>query len=198
MATFLEGVESISLLCSLVVLVPAVLLVLTAPARRVWLIVAFTVGTATMTWARAGRLWDLDANGTARWIIGAAIVATYALGHQRLGGKPLLPLTLGLAAGAIAGWLWQPCVGEQFAEVLNTAETDRVESLVKMHAYVIGLLLPAALITVLPHAAPRARVAMHHLGLRRSALIVAVVYGIAVAAGWYDDLVSELFRISAT
>ncbi len=49
MATFLEGVESISLLCSLVVLVPAVLLVLTAPARRVWLIVAFTVGTATMT-----------------------------------------------------------------------------------------------------------------------------------------------------
>lgn len=197
MATFLEGVESITLWCSLVVLLPTVVLVLVAPIGRVWLASAALVGTATMMWARAGRLWSFESGGSARWIIGVAVVAILAVTFRRRSASPIVSVALGLAAGAIAGWLWQPCVGEHFAEVLNRAESDRVVSLSKMHAYVVGLFLPAILLVALPAAVPRTQRLLTHPRLRRAALAVAVLYGGAVAAGWYDDLVSELFRISS-
>lgn len=69
MATFLEGVESITLACSLVVL-------------------AFRTAEPT----------------------------------------PTVGIALGTATGAVAGWLWQPCVGEQRAEILNRAETERLRA----------------------------------------------------------------------
>jgi len=198
MATFLEGVESILLACSLVVLGPTLLLVLVARTGRVLLLSGAVVGTSTMMWARAGLLWDFESDGLARWVIAGAIIAAFggAFRADRVG--PSLRLALGLAAGLVAGWLWQPCVGEHFAEVLNRAETDRVESLLKMHVYVIGIFLPAVLIVALPHAAPGTSRVLHHDVTRRAALAVAALYAGAVALGWYDDLVGELFRISST
>lgn len=198
MATFLEGVESITLWCSLVVLLPAVVLALVMRTNRVWLVGAAMAGTATMMWARAGRLWEFDSDGAQRWLIGAAIVTTFVVAFRQHHAPPALSVALGLVSGGIAGWLWQPCVGEQFAEILNGAESDRAISLIEMHLYVVGLSLPAILLAALPYAWPPAKVALNHRAVRSAGLGAALVYGATVAVGWYDDVVSELFRLSST
>lgn len=198
MATLLEGVESITLWCSMVVLLPTVVLVLVAPAGRVWLVGAAISATSTMMWARAGRLWEFETDGAVRVLVGGAVVATFVLAFRR--DRPAVPMSvaLGAVSGAIAGWLWQPCVGEHLAEVLNRAETDRATSLIGMHAYVIGLSIPAILLAALPHAWPRANAVLAHRAVRSAGLVAALVYGATVTVGWYDDVVSELFRLSST
>ncbi|MEM7139665.1 MAG: hypothetical protein AAF548_01455, partial [Actinomycetota bacterium] len=78
------------------------------------------------------------------------------------------------------------------------AETDRFASLLLMHAYVAGLFVPLALVAAVPLAAPRLDGALHHRRVRAGALVVSAIYAVTVAAGRYDDLVGELFRISST
>lgn len=197
MATFFEGVESITLLCSLVVILPAVVLVLAASTDRAWLVGGSLVGTACMMWARAGRLWNIESDGAARWLIGIVIASIFAVVFRLRRSRPPLSAALGVGAGGIAGWLWQPCVGEHFAEVLNRAEAERAVTLALMHAYVVGLFLPAILVVALPAAWPTATGMSHHRVTRRAALTAAIVYALTVGLGWYDDLVSELFRISS-
>lgn len=198
MPTFLEGVESIGLWCSLVVILPMAVTVLATSGRRAWLVGGAIGGTATMMWARAGRLWDFEPDGMARWPLGVAIIVVFVAIYRPVPGGPPVGIGLGLVAGAIAGWLWQPCVGEHFAQVLNRAETERLTSLVAMHAYVVGLSLPAILLAALPPAWPRSAALLGHRRVRQAALATALVYGLSVAAGWYDDLVSELFRWSSS
>lgn len=197
MATFLEGVESILLACSLVVVVPILLVALAAKSGRVWTVAGAVVGTSTMMWARAARLWELDPDGRLRWLIAGAIIATFAGSFRADNAGAAVRFGFGIAAGLIAAWLWQPCVGEHFAEVLNRAETAPLGSLVKMHAYVIGLLLPTIAVAALPHAVPAASRPLRHRYLRRASLAVALAYAAAVALGWYTDLVGELFRVSS-
>ena len=197
MASFLEGVESILLACSLVILIPTLLLVLVAKAGRAWLVGGAIVGTSSMMWARAGRIWEFESNGSFRWVISGLILATFVGAFRADDSTPSLRFGLGIVAGLVAGWLWQPCVGEHLAEILNRAETDRVESLVKMHAYVAGIFLPAILTAALPQAAPAAARVLNHDAIRRTSLAIVGIYAAAVAVGWYDDLVGELFRISS-
>lgn len=195
MNTFLEGVESITLACSLVVVVPAVLVVALAPRHRPAVAGAALVGTSVMTWARAGRLWDVEFGGP--WVIVVAVLIVAASIAAFVDGPAWRAGVAGVAAGVIAGWLWQPCVGEHFAEVLNRAESDRITSLWLMHVYVAGLFLPLAVLAAAAIAVPRLSPALHHRHVRHGALAVSAVYAGTVAIGRYDDLVGELFRISS-
>lgn len=200
MSTFLEGVESITLLCSLVVLVPGLVLALTGARGRGWLVAGFVAGTATMMWARAGGLWTLDADGPARWWIAGAIVLVYGLvlsAPPVLRVAPAVGAVVGGAAGAVAGWLWQPCVGENLADALNRAESDRVAGLLGLHAYVLGLSIPLLVVAALPHAWPATSRALHHRAVRTGAAVVAGGYGLTVAVGRYDDITEALFRFSS-
>lgn len=200
MSTFLEGVESITLLCSLIVLVPGLVLALTGARGRGWLVAGFVSGTATMMWARAGGLWTVDADGSARWWIAGAIVLVHGLTLRsprvlriaHAGG-----VVVGAAAGAVAGWLWQPCVGEHLADALNRAESDRVAGLLGLHAYVFGLSIPLLVVAALPHAWPPTDRALHHRAVRIGAAVIAGGYGLTVAVGRYDALAEALFRFSS-
>ena len=196
MATFLEGVESITLACSLVVIGPALLAVLLVRHRRAVVALGVIVGIATMMWARAGRIWDVASTGRRTIVIGLVIAVTGAALIRAVSDRSRLGF--GLAAGAIAGWLWQPCVGEHFAAVLNRAETDRAISLLQMHVYVIGLSLPILLVVAVPLAFPQARNLAHHRRVRAGAGMLTLAYAATVTAGRYDDVVGELFRISAS
>ena len=198
MATFLEGVESISLPCTLIILLPLVALLFAAKAHRLFTVIAYLTATSVMMWARAGRLWDIESTGAVTLVITAAIVGSFALVVTRAEIRPGRVALAGLLAGGIAGWLWEPCVGTQFGEILNNAETDRLSTLALMHIYVAGTLLPAVLFAVVPHAAPTTKRLLHHRHLRSVGVTLGLVYASTVAIGRYDDLVAELVRISST
>lgn len=66
-----------------------------------------------------------------------------------------------------------------------------------MHVYVVGLFVPVIILAALGHVAPRLGRLLRHDRLRLGVLALALVYALPVAAGWYDDLVSELFHLSS-
>ncbi len=45
------------------------------------------------------------------------------------------------AVGVGAAWAWQPCVGEELGQVLNTAQHDPFSALPGLAAFILGLIL---------------------------------------------------------
>lgn len=208
MATFLEGVESITLACTIIILLPVLALAMAARRGRPQIVGAYLVGASMLMWGRAARIWEVESTGTIAVAIGAAIAASFVLvattpdQTTRRIAALRLP-AMGLVGGAIAGWLWEPCVGEQFAEILNNADANqgfgtRLQSFALMLVYVAGTLLPAILFAAVAYAAPRTEAGLHHRVVRATGLGLGLIYAVTVSAGWYSDLVAELFRISSS
>lgn len=203
MATFLEGVESITLACTLIILLPVLALAMTAKRGRALIVGAYLAGAATLMWARAARIWEIESDGAIALVIGVGIAVSFGLVATANDRGALRLPAMGLLGGAIAGWLWEPCVGEQFAEILNNADANqgfgtRVQSFALMLVYVAGTLLPAILFAAVTYAAPKTEPGLHHRVVRAAGLGLGLVYAATVAAGWYNDLVAELFRISSS
>ena len=102
----------------------------------------------------------------------------------------------GVVGGAIAGWMWEPCVGAELADVINRASTDGPSTLALMVVYASGALLPALMLAALPAAVPRVRPVVDHAAVRGVGLLFGAGYALTVAIGRYDDVVGELVRRS--
>ena len=196
MATFLEGVGAISIACTLVALVPAMALVLVARRARFTVALCYTTATALLMWARAAGLWHVELRAAAEPIAGAVAAGAFAAAYFCSGPSSLAATGSGAVAGALAGWLWMPCAGPRLGDILNSAANYSARPAALMLLYVTGALLPALLLALAPHAlAPAGRVLN-----RPPAVIlggaVGAVYAATLAAGYYDDLVGELYRIA--
>lgn len=198
MAVFLEGVEAVTMACTLVIGLPTIALVLAARGRAVPVLVGSILATAVVMWARVGGRWTIDSDGLVVVPIAASIVVAFVLAWRSVSLPGLAAVGAGALGGAIAGWLWRPCVGEQFATVLNDTEAGSLTSLVPMTLYVTGALLPAVLVAALPHAWPAVRGRLDHRRVASVGVALGGLYAATVLSGRYDDLVGELFRISAT
>ena len=196
MATFLEGVGAISIACTLVVLVPAVALVLVSRRARLVVTLYYVLGAALLGWARAAGHWHVELRGAA--VPMAAVLAAGAFVAGYLARKPSSALATGsgIVAGGLAGWLWQPCVGPRLGDILNNADTEGARTLALMAVYVLGSLLPALLLAVTPHAVPAADRWLSRLPAVALGGAVGAAYAVTLAAGRYDDLIGELYRIA--
>ena len=67
-----------------------------------------------------------------------------------------------------------------------------------MLVYMVGALLPALLLAVLPHALPATKRFLDRLPVAAVGGAVGAAYAITLAAGRYDDLVGELYRIATS
>ncbi len=99
-------------------------------------------------------------------------------------------------AGALAGWLWRPCVGPKLGEILDSTDTEAARTLGLMLVYMLGALLPALLLAVLPHAVPATKRFLDRLPVTAMGGAVGAAYAITLATGRYDDLIGELYRIA--
>ena len=198
MATFLEGVGAIGIACTLVVLVPAVALVLVARRARLTVALSYAAGTALLAWARAAGHWHVELRGAAVPL--AAALAAGAFIAAYLAKKPSSAWAAGsgAVAGALAGWLWQPCVGPRLGDILNNAPEGGARWLPLMLVYVVGALLPALLVAVTPHAFPSAGRQLDRLPVVVLGAAVGAAYAVTLAAGRYDDLIGELYRIATS
>jgi len=196
MATFLEGVGAIGVACTLVMLVPAVALVLVARKARLTVALFYVIGAALLTWARAAGHWDVELSGAAVPVAAVLAAAVFVIAYLAKGPLSLAATGAGAVAGGLAGWLWQPCVGPKLGEILNNTNTEAARTLGLMLVYMVGALLPALLLAVLPHALPATKRFLDRLPVAAVGGAVGAAYAITLATGRYDDLVGELYRIA--
>ena len=154
MSTFLEGVGSIGVACTLATLVPGMALVLVARKARLTVALFYALGATLLTWARAAGHWDVELSGAAVFVAAALAAGAFVLAYRAKRAVSLSATGSGAVAGALAGWLWRPCVGPKLGEILNNADTEGARTLGLMLVYMLGALLPALLLAVLPHAVP--------------------------------------------
>ena len=196
MSTFLEGVGSIGVACTLATLVPGMALVLVARKARLTVALFYALGATLLTWARAAGHWDVELSGAAVFVAAALAAGAFVLAYRTKRAVSLSATGSGAVAGALAGWLWRPCVGPKLGEILNNADTEGARTLGLMLVYMLGALLPALLLAVLPHAVPSTKRFLDRLPLVVLGGAVGAAYAITLAAGRYDDLIGELYRIA--
>ena len=121
MATFLEGVGSIGVACTLAALVPGVALVLVARKARLTVALFYLLGATLLTWARAAGHWQVELSGAAVFVAAALAAGTFVLAYRAKRAASLSATGSGVVAGALAGWLWRPCVGPRLGDILNNA-----------------------------------------------------------------------------
>ena len=196
MSTFLEGVGSIGVACTLAALVPGVALVLVARKARLTVALFYLLGATLLTWARAAGHWHVELSGAAVFVAAALAAGAFVLAYRAKRAASLSATGSGAVAGALAGWLWRPCVGPKLAEILNNTDTEGARPLGLMLVYMLGALLPALLLAVLPHAVPSAKRFLDRLPFAVLGAAVGASYAITLATGHYDDLIGELYRIA--
>ena len=198
MATFLEGVSAITMACTLVIGLPTLAITLAARGRAAFVVAGSVVATALVMWARAAGHWNLANDGWTVVPIAAAIAAAFVVAWRSEQLPAAAAVGVGVVAGGIAGWLWQPCVGEQLANILNDADSAPFTTAPLMVVYTAGALLPVILLAALPHAWPTIKDRLTHRNVGLAGAGVGALYALTVVSGQYNDLVGELFRISST
>ena len=196
MSTFLEGVGSIGIACTLAALVPGAALVLVARKARLTVALFYLLGATLLTWARAAGHWHAELSGAVVYVAAALAAGAFVLAWRAKRPASLSATGSGVVAGALAGWLWRPCVGPRLGDILNNADTEAARTLGLMLVYMAGALLPAVLLAVLPHALPGTKRFLDRLPVAAVGGAVGAAYAITLAAGRYDDLIGELYRIA--
>ena len=198
MATFLEGVGTITQACTLVVGLPGLALVLVARRGRLTIALTYPFMAAVLMWAQAAQHWSLVSRG---WIViglGFLVAATFVAAKTAQSADQRRLIAAGAVGGALAGWMWLPCVGTQLGDILNNATTQGPRTLALMVLYTIGATLPVLLLALLSHAVPASEKVLNHRVVEATGMGFGALYAITVSIGRYDDLVGELYRISST
>lgn len=194
--TFTEGISVITWACTLPIVVPGLALVLVARRARLTVGLLHVTGVALMAWAPAAGYWRTDMGGLVVVVVAVLAAGTYLAAWKAPAGNSPLAAGGGFVGGAIASWLWRPCVGPRLGDILNDASTDELRTLALMGVYAAGALLPLLLLAVLPVAVPAVGRVLDRKPFAIAGAVVGGAYAIALAIGLYDDLIGELYRIS--
>jgi len=172
-AAFVEGVRSTVLLCSLTLSVPVVAVALAARRRPVTGFLAAILAALGSMWVRAASLVPGPAT---RWV--AVVLALFALAvfGAWIRRDVHTSTWLAIIPGALAGWIWQPCVGRVLGDILQAAGERSLWSVFLLGSYAVGVAIPAFVVAL-------ARVTLGDPPwLRRGVNVAGSVIGAAVAA----------------
>ena len=189
-----EGIESLKLACSLVLLIPAIGVALMG-RRRVWLVPVWIITASLIAWLRFTGWFTPLASGLGHVAVGIALVGLAALAWQRDQLTTDIAATAGVAF--LAGWTWIPCVGRELGEVLNNARAEPWSELVPTFLYMLGLFVPLVIIAALEVAWPKFGEISDSPNARAIGIGVIAMVGGLVAVTLFDDLASELARRSS-
>lgn len=188
-----EGVESLKLPCSLVLLIPAIGVLLLGHRRR-WLIPAWIATVSVVAWMRFSGWWTAAPSGLLHVLSGVALAGVVLLAWKRDSLVADFGATVG--AAVLATWTWVPCVGRELAGVVNSARSEPWGELAPTSIYMVGLFLPLILVAALDVAVPRFGDAIELRSARMIGLAIVFVVGALVAVTLFDNLASELARRS--
>ena len=149
-------------------------------------------------WSQAAGHWSIVSRGAIVVPLGMLVAATFVAARSAQEADQRRLIGAGVIGGALAGWMWLPCVGTQFGDILNNATSQGPRTLALMLVYTVGALLPMLLLALLSHAVPASENILNHRAVGVIGMGFGALYAITVAIGRYDDLIGELYRISAT
>ena len=192
---FLEGIESVKLACSLILLIPALGIAFLGK-RRVWLVPAWIITVSLVFWARFTALFDVLPSGAPHIASGLGLVGLAFLAWRTDKLQTDAVATIGVAF--VAAWTWQPCVGRELGDsILNRVrDTAPVELLPPTLIYLTGLFVPLILLAALDLAWPKLGDRLDKPAVRNAGIGVVFLVGALVAGTLFDDLASELLRHS--
>lgn len=189
-----EGVESIKLACSLVLLIPALGIILMG-RRRLWLVPAWIVSVSLIAWLRFTGWWTPFPGGALHIVSGIILVALAVVAWRR--NELAFDMTATVGAAFLTGWTWVPCVGSELGDILNNARQQPWNELGPTFVFMIGLFVPLIFIAALEIAWPKFGTLIERPRLRQGGLAIIVLVGALVAVTLFDNLAGELARRSS-
>ncbi len=192
---FLEGVEAITLTCSLVLFAPGIGALLLGRGRRSAHIAAWIVAAWLMAWIRFSRWWTPLPGGWLHVAAGLSLIALAAAAWRT--DRTQVDIALVALASALVTWTWVPCVGPELGSILNNAPNEPWQQLLPTLWWLLGIYLPMVVVGALVIAAPGTINYFDRRSVRIVGMSIIAIVGLLVAIRLYDDLASELARRSS-
>lgn len=190
-----EGVESLRLPCSWLLIIPGAAVIVGARRRTILVTLIFALVAITVAWLRFTALWPLgDVGGATQVGLGAAILVT-ALLAWKMDKAPTDGLLAGVA-GLAGAWAWIPCVGPNLGNILNNARSEPFAHIGGTAAYLTGLFLPFIVLAAAGILFPKVQEKTEHPAFIGVGFFLLAVVGLLFSVTLFDDLASELARRS--
>ncbi len=190
----LEGIESLRLPCSWVLLIPATAITLFGRRRSALVVSVFVVVATLIAWVRFAGWWFETPSGAIQIALGVGIMATAAIAWKF--DRGLTDVFAAAVAGIVSVWAWIPCVGPELAEILNNSRREPLSQLGGTIGFFLGLLMPFILFAAVGVLFPKLEDKLdNRFAIGIGAALFGLV-GLLFATTLYDDLASALFRIS--
>jgi hypothetical protein len=189
-----EGFESALLPCSFVALVPGAAAVIAARQESTSAFAGFFVGMVALSFLRfSGRGGDLPPLVVAVVLAVAVVLLAIPL-VRRLN---IVTGTGGLLVGAAAGVLWEPCVGAEFADLVNTLpDRSLAPGLLLLTGYVVGVIAPVVVLAAALYLIPNSTLILARPVMLMIGCGTLAILSLATAAGFADDVIGKLVELS--
>lgn len=193
-ASLIEGVDSLRLPCSWVLLIPGIAVIVFG-RRRTPLVVATFAGVAMLiAWLRFAGWWFATPSGAIQIAVGAAIIVAAGVAWRRDTG--LYDAIAAGVAGIAAAWTWIPCVGPELGEIINGSRSAPFQHIGGTAAFLAGQFVPFVLVAAIGVAFPRVQERLDNRGTIGLGTLLLVVVGLLFVTTLFDDIASELARRS--
>ena len=189
-----EGIESLRLPCTWVLLIPGVAVMLFGRRRTPLVTASFIAAALGIVWLRWSGNWFAVPEGGIQIALGVVIIAGAAIAWKLDRG-----VTDGLSAGITGGaaaWAWIPCVGPDLGGLLNSDWDTPITNLPATAAFMLGQFLPFILLAAAGVLAPQIAKKLEHRTVITAGAILIGLIGLAFVTQQFDDLASELARRS--
>lgn len=190
-----EGVESLKLACSIVLLLPLVGVALLG-RRRLPLIGVWIATSVLVAWLRFTTWWPWAVESWPHIVGGVALIGLVIAAWKYDNG--VIDTAAVAAASMMTTWTWVPCVGRHLGEILNSARKAPWSQLPPTALYLVGLFIPLILFGAATVAAPSFGAKLDDRpALRTVGLAVLAMVGLLVMTTTFDDVAGELARRSS-
>lgn len=190
----LEGVDSLRLPCSWVLLIPAAAITLFGRRRPVLVVSVFVTVAIIIGWLRFSGWWFATPHGTGQVLLGLGIMGTAALAWKFDRGAT--DVFASVVAGIISVWAWIPCVGPELADILNNAPREPFAQIPGTIGFFLGLLIPFIIVAAIGATFPKLQEALDDRRVVTAGAVLFGIVGLLFTTTFYDNLSSALFSIS--
>lgn len=188
-AIFAEAIRDLLLPCSLTVVVPGLAAVLSARRDPLPVYAGTLFGSVVIAWMRISEQIASRLMAPWIWILGTAVIISF--GALRIAEtRRAQRVTAAVVIGGAASWIWTPCVGSELGELLGTAPADPLGTLIPFSAFMFGLSTVALVVALVRQIAPLPT--QFENWVSRVGTIIGWIIGVAIATGWYLEVVARL------
>ncbi len=190
----LEGIDSLRLPCSWVLVIPGIAITVFGRRRTLLVVASFALAATMVAWLRFAGWWFSVPQGAVQVIIGLTIMVSAAVAWRADAG--LYDGLVAAIVGVAAAWTWIPCVGPHLGEVINGSRDEPLAHIAGTAAFSSGLFLPFILIAALGLVAPRLDQRLENRAIITVGAALLAIVGLLFVTTLFDDIASELARRS--